>query len=183
MSTESFSIVDAQDEHLHVVFSKQELHRNGGYHRSVHVFVEVFGGLFILQKKAVSTENGGKWSSAASGHVRCGESYKIAAVRELKEEIGLKADEEELNEVVKVSPSIANGNEFSTLFTYLMDPREEELELDQNEVDEIVICPLIDIIGDIEKYKDEYSPAFIELFNIFLAVEKGMNAMPTEGVN
>ena len=178
MSVESFSIVDARDEHLRVVFGKQALHRNGGYHRSVHVFVEVFGGLFILQKKAAGTENAGKWSSSASGHVRCGESYKKAAVRELEEEIGLKVDEEELCEIVKVSPSIANGNEFSTLFTYLMDPREEDLELDQVEVDEIVIGALIDVIGDVEKHRDEYSPAFVELFNIFLALEKGI-----EGVN
>lgn len=176
MSVESFSIVDARDDHLRVVFGKKALHRNGGYHRSVHVFVEVFGGLFVLQKKAVGTENAGKWSSSASGHVRCGESYKEAAVRELEEEIGLKIDAEELCEIVKVSPSATNGYEFSTLFTYLMDPKEEELELEPSEVDEIVIGALIDVIWDVEKYRDEYSPAFVELFNIFLALEKGMEA-------
>jgi 8-oxo-dGTP pyrophosphatase MutT (NUDIX family) len=178
MSVELFSIVDARDEHLRVVLGKQALHRNGGYHRSVHVFVEVFGGLFILQKKAAGTENGGKWSSSASGHVRHGESYREAAVRELEEEIGLEIDGEELCEIVKVSPCVANGNEFSTLFTYLMDPKEEELELDPSEVDEIVISALIDVIEDVEKYRDEYSPAFVELFNIFLALEKGI-----EGAN
>lgn len=176
MSVESFSIVDAKDEHLRTVFGKEALHRNGEYHRSVHIFVEVFGGLFVLQKKAASTENGGKWSSSASGHVRCGESYREAAVRELKEEIGLEIDRDELCEIVKVSPSTTNGNEFSTLFTYLMDPKEEELELDPSEVDEVVIGALIDVIRDVEKYRDEYSPAFVGLFNIFLALEKGIDS-------
>lgn len=176
MNIEAFSIVDSKDNYLRTVFGKRALHLSAGYHRSVHVFVEVFGGLFILQKKAASTENGGKWSSSASGHVRCGESYREAAVRELEEEIGLEIDGEELCKITKVFPSIANGSEFSTLYTYLMDPKEEELTLDPSEVDEIVIGALIDVIWDVEKYKDEYSPAFVELFNIFLALEKGMEA-------
>jgi len=155
MKIESFSIVDARDSHLRVAFSKEDLRRNSGYYRYVHVFVEVFGGLFILQKKAAGTENAGKWSSSASGYVRYNESYREAAVRALEEEIGLKIDAKELGEVIKVSPSVAHGNEFSMLLTYLMSPNDEELELDPSKADEIVIGALTDVINDVEKYRDE----------------------------
>lgn len=183
MNMEPFSIVDSNDEHLRTVFGKYNLHISGGYHRAVHIFVEVFGGWFILQKKAAETENGGKWSSSVSGHVRCDESYEEAAIRELDEEIGLKVKKDDLQKVMKIPPSDKNTNEFVTLFTYLMDPDQEDLKLDANEVDEVIIGKLADIIGDVEKHKNEYSPAFVDLFNKFLALERGIELSLNETAN
>lgn len=174
---ESFSVVNASDEHMFLVYGKNNLHNAGGYHRAVHVFVEIFGGKFVLQKKAKRTENAGKWSSSVSGHVRYNESYEEAAVRETKEELGLNVSSKELHRIAKIPPSLENGGEFVTLFTYLMDPEEEEIKLESDEVEELVTCKLEDIIEDVEKNRAEYSPAFVEAFNIFLVLEKG-----TEGV-
>ena len=174
---ETFSIVNKKDEHLMTVHSKDHLHKNGGYHRAIHVLVEVFGGLFILQKKSKGTENGGKWSSAVSGHVRYSEGYEEAAIREMNEELGIKADRRDLNKIAKIGPSKKTDNEFVTIFTYLMDPRNEKLKLDEKEVDEIVVSKLSDVIEDVEAHIDEYSPAFIEVFNAFLSLEKGMGGI------
>lgn len=174
---ETFSIVDRRDEHLLTVFSKSQLHKNGGYHRAVHVLVEVFGGLFILQKKSEGTENEGKWSSAVSGHVRYGESYEAAAMREMNEELGIKADQKDLNKIAKIGPSRNTDNEFVTIFTYLMDPNNEELRLNKEEIDEVVISELSSVIEDVVDHTDEYSPAFIEVFNTFLSLEKGMEGI------
>lgn len=178
---EPFSIVNKKDEHILVVYGKDQLHKNGGYHRSVHILVEVFGGLFILQKKAKGTENEGKWSSAVSGHVRYNEDCEKAAIREMEEELGIKADLKDLDKIAKIGPSKKTGNEFITIFTYLLDPEEEKLELDPKEVDEIAIDRLIDVIGDVEAHIDEYSPAFIEVFNTFLSLEKGMEGVINSG--
>lgn len=180
MSVEPFSIVNSKDKHLYTVFGECALHLNGGYHRAVHIFVESFGGLFILQKKDADTENSGKWNSAAFGHVKYGESYREAAVRELEEKIGLEVDEKELSIIMKMGPNHENGNEFVTLFTYLMDPGLENIELNSDEVDEVIINKLIDVIKDVEKHKDEYSPTFVDLFNKFLALEKGIEGTADE---
>jgi isopentenyldiphosphate isomerase len=177
---ESFSIVNKQDEHLFVIFGKENLHTNGGYHRAIHILVEVFGGNFLLQKKSKSTENGGKWSSAVSGHVLYNESYEEAAVREIKEELGLSISPEDLKRIAKIKPSIYNGNEFVVVFSYLMDPKKEILELDPKEVDEVVVSKLNDVIEDAENHMDEYSPAFIEAFNVFLTLEKGIEGVSDE---
>jgi len=177
---EMFSIVNKKDEHILTVYGKDNLHEYGRYHRAVHVLVEVFGGLFILQKKAKGTENEGKWSSAVSGHVQYNESYEEAAIREMHEELGIKADQEDLNKLAKIGPSESLSNEFVTIFTYLMDPENEKLKLDEKEIDEIVISKLPDVIEDIEAHMDEYSPAFIEVFNTFLSLEKGMEGVIDE---
>jgi isopentenyldiphosphate isomerase len=159
------------------VFGKNALHTTPGYHRSIHIFVEVFGGKFLLQKKSKGTENAGRWSSAVSGHVRYKEGYIDAAIREADEELGLAISTVELHKVTKMPPSAINGYEFSTLFTYLMDPETEKLTLDPTEVDEIVIARLMDVVNDVEKHRNEYSPAFVELFNIFLALERGIEGV------
>jgi isopentenyldiphosphate isomerase len=172
---ESFNIVDEHDNPIPgVLVDKKFLHKMTGFHRAIHILVEVFGGKFLIQKKAIHTENGGKWSSAVSGHVRSGETYAEAAIREAKEELGLEINEKDLHEIAKLPPSEATANEFVTIFSYLMDPKKEEVSLLSGEVDEIIICPLNDLISDVDKNRSSYSPAFIEAFNMFLALEKGL---------
>jgi isopentenyl-diphosphate Delta-isomerase len=180
MDIESFSIVNSKDEHMLVIFGKENLHKNGGYHRAVHILIEVFGGLFVLQKKAKGTENAGKWSSAVSGHVRYNESYEEAAMREMEEELGLKIEKKDLHRIAKIKPSADNGNEFVVVFSYLMDPEEEVLKPDPKEVDEIVMGKLDDFIEDVESHMDEYSPAFVGAFNVFLVLEKGIEGANNE---
>ena len=169
--TEQFSIVNGEDEHLYIVHGKENLHQSNasGYHRAVHIIVEAFFARLVLQKKAKGTENAGKWSSGVSGHVRFNESYKEAAIREAKEELGLEIDPDELHKIVKMPPSDNNGGEFVMIYTYLINPEEEVLKVNSTEIDEIVIGKMFDLIVDIENHKDDYSPAFVEIFNVCLA--------------
>ncbi|MBP5344358.1 MAG: NUDIX domain-containing protein [Alphaproteobacteria bacterium] len=49
-------------------------------------------GNIILQRIALTKKtDAGKWSYSAGGHVDAGESYEVAALRELNEEMGIKA--------------------------------------------------------------------------------------------
>lgn len=144
------------------------MHSNNYRHRGVHVFIEVFGGYFIIQKKAFNTENEGLLSSAVSGHVRYSETYKEAAVREAEEELGLKIDPDELEEIAYVYPCKETNNEFVRLYSYLLDPSEETIHINEIEVDGIIIMPLREIIEDVDENPTKYSPAFKFLLNIFI---------------
>jgi isopentenyldiphosphate isomerase len=173
---ESFYLVDEKDQVIpNLLVDKAHLHKSDKFHRAVHVLIEIFGGRLIIQKKAAHTENGGKWSSSASGHVRANETYEEAAIRETKEELGLELDRSDLDEITKIAPSEATGNEFVTLYYYLMDPENEKIDLSSDEVDEVIICPLGNVIDDVDTNGEEYSPAFIAVFNKFLTLEKGMD--------
>ena len=51
-------------------------------------------GNIILQKIALTKKNdAGKWSYSAAGHVDAGETYEQAALRELKEEMGIQVND------------------------------------------------------------------------------------------
>lgn len=90
MSEEIFDIVNERDEVVGQA-TRAEVHAQGLMHRAVHVLVFNRRGEVFLQKRSLSKDRSpGLWDSSASGHVDSGESYDACAVRELREEIGLK---------------------------------------------------------------------------------------------
>jgi predicted NUDIX family NTP pyrophosphohydrolase len=135
--------------------------------RQVHVLVEVFGGRFLLQKG-----RDGKWNSGAFGNVGLNESVATAAIRALKKDLGLSARPTELREISMIGPSKESDNKPVTLFSYLMNPEKEALKLDVGKVNEAVMDKLMAIVEDVKEHRDEYSPIFVQVFNIFLALER-----------
>lgn len=90
MPEEIFDVVNERDE---VIDRKprSEVHRLGLMHRAVHVLVFNSRGEVFLQKRSMKKDTSpGLWDSSASGHVDSGENYDTCAVREVREEIGLK---------------------------------------------------------------------------------------------
>ena len=169
-SEESLVAVNSEDEEILILHGKDGLHKHGYIHRSSHMFIETFGGGFILQKKAKGTENAGKWSSAASGHVRHKETYKDAVIRKAMKDLGIEIIEEDLKEITKVQPCKETGNEFVTIYSYLL-CESETIDLNVEEVGGIIICSLKEIVEDIAFNRDKYSPTFIFLLNVYLSIE------------
>ena len=88
---EWFDVVNERDEVLRRA-TRREVHANGWWHRAVHVLVFDAAGRVFLQKRSLLKDlSPGMWDSSCSGHVDSGEDYDAAAVRELHEEIGLRA--------------------------------------------------------------------------------------------
>ena len=92
MPEDIFDVVNERDE---VIDRKprSEVHRLGLLHRAVHVLVFNSRGQIFLQKRSMKKDRQpGVWDSSASGHVDSGEDYDTTAVREVREEIGLRLD-------------------------------------------------------------------------------------------
>ena len=110
MSEEIFDVVNELDE----VVGKRprsEVHRLGLMHRAVHVLVFNARGEVFLQKRSMSKDRQpGLWDSSASGHLDSGEAYDACAIRELREEIGLRLDAPPLR-LFKLSASIETDQE------------------------------------------------------------------------
>jgi isopentenyldiphosphate isomerase len=90
MSEEIFDVVNERDE-VTGQLPRREVHRLGLKHRAVHVLVFNRAGQIFLQKRSMRKDIWpGAWDSSASGHLDTGEDYDACAVRELREEIGLR---------------------------------------------------------------------------------------------
>lgn len=92
------------------------IHAQGLLHRAVHILVFNQGNELFLQKRSESKDiNPGLWDSSAAGHVDPGESYLHCARREIKEELGVQADQS-LSLVLKLPAIPKTGMEFVQVY-------------------------------------------------------------------
>lgn len=170
MDEEKFAVVSKVDNTIFSVYGKEALHTGRNFHRSIHIIIETHGGGIILQKKADGTENAGKWSSSVSGHVRYNETYRQAAVREAKEELGIEIELEEIYEISKIHPCANNGYEFMMVYSYLINPNEETIIPNPDEIDSVIIAQLSSVTEDINENRSSYSESFIMALDVLLTM-------------
>uniref|UniRef100_A0A0D9VM28 Nudix hydrolase domain-containing protein n=1 Tax=Leersia perrieri TaxID=77586 RepID=A0A0D9VM28_9ORYZ len=71
---------------------RSEVHRDGDYHRAVHVWIySESTGELLLQRRADCKDSWpGQWDISSAGHISAGDSSLSSAQRELHEELGIK---------------------------------------------------------------------------------------------
>ena len=115
MNEDIFDVVNEHDEIIGRE-PRSVVHARGLRHRAVHVLVFNAAGQLFLQKRSMTKDNEpGLWDSSCSGHVDSGESYAVAAERELMEEIDLLVDEP-MEELFKIEASAGTGWEFAVIY-------------------------------------------------------------------
>lgn len=115
MSEEIFDVVNGRDE-VTGQATRREVHAAGLKHRAVHILVFNARGEIFLQKRSLLKDTAkGKWDSSAAGHVDTGEDYDAAAVRELREEIGLRPGRPPMR-LFKIDACAETGWEFCWIY-------------------------------------------------------------------
>jgi isopentenyl-diphosphate delta-isomerase len=70
---------------------RSRVHKEGLWHRAVHVFLFRSDGRLIIQRRQASKDVWpGAWDLSAAEHLRPGESYAQGALRGLREELGVE---------------------------------------------------------------------------------------------
>jgi len=98
-ATEVFDVVD-ENNRVIARAPRGEVHAKGLRHRAVHVFVfNRHGELWLQRRSHLKDVHPLLWDSSAAGHLDTGETYAAAAVRELKEELGIEAATERIADI------------------------------------------------------------------------------------
>ncbi len=114
---EIFDVVDDRDEVIGRE-TRGRVHALGLKHRAVHVLVFNGRGELFLQKRSLKKDTfPGAWDSSTSGHLDSGEDYDACAVRELWEEIGLKAERAPAR-IFKIAACPETGWEFVWVYRH-----------------------------------------------------------------
>ena len=135
------------------VKERELVHRDGDLHGTVHIFVlreregitEV-----LLQKRSMNKDSfPGRYDISAAGHLSAGQDFGEAALRELEEEIGIRARQEDLqfigflelydDEVFHGKPF--RNHELLAIYFYRNEVKTEDLVLQPEEVDEVRWMP------------------------------------------
>jgi isopentenyldiphosphate isomerase len=120
---------------------RDEAHAQGLWHRTVHVWVRNRSGHLLFQRRSLAKESfPGKWDISAAGHIAAGDASVDAAVREMKEELGVAIDKTELRLLFTmkhgyVSPDGSfRDNEISDVYLCTRPVEEKELTPDPEEL-------------------------------------------------
>ena len=106
----------------------------GVYHKPVWVWVKNTKGDILLQKRARSKREAGKWDLAVAGHVNAGEKCIDACVRETKEELGIdtkRADYRFLKQIVREDHA-----ELVQVYLLQIDVSKEAFVLQEDEIED-----------------------------------------------
>ena len=94
---EMFDILNEDSTSAGYSLPRSQVHREGQWHRSVHVWVADHWDRLLLQQRAFDKDsNPGLWDISTAGHLSAGQNALEAGVRELSEEVGLVVAPERL---------------------------------------------------------------------------------------
>jgi len=121
--------------------AKSEIHKNGDWHRTVHIWIINSREEVLLQRRSEKMENyPNYWDISVAGHISSGENSTTAALREIKEEIGLDLSVTKLKMIGEVSYQLVlnNGtyldNERSDIYLVKIDLDIDKLKLQKDEI-------------------------------------------------
>ena len=109
--TEYIDVISPDGNLTGVSKPRSEIHQEGVWHRSVHIWVLTDKKELLIQQRSLEKESHpGLWDASCAGHIPSGDSSLQTAVRELKEELGLNVRPEELERIFTIESSFVLNN-------------------------------------------------------------------------
>jgi isopentenyldiphosphate isomerase len=162
---EMIEIVAPDGSPTGVAKPRDQIHRAGDWHRTVHVWVMTQARELLLQKRsAIKESHPGLWDVSCAGHIRAGDTSRQAAKRELFEELGLAVEADDLRYLF-TSPSffILNDGTFIDrelidVYLHVTDLHIQGLRLQSEEVEAVTLIPIKTLRARIEQVDTDIVP-------------------------
>ena len=144
MAKEYFDILDENGNKTGKTKLRSEVHRDGDWHKAVHIWIFNKQGEVLLQRRSPDKDSDPNMlDMACAGHLSAGDSSIEGALRELKEELNIEIKPEELKYVKTLKrPSkdkkVFINNEFDDLYIVITDIDIKDMKYQENEISEIL---------------------------------------------
>ena len=114
MSEEQIDILNPDGTPAGYSCGRTRVHAEGLWHRTVHIWAFDREGKILFQLRArVKENNPGLYDTSCAGHISAGDSSIGAAVRELREELGLAKSPRDLEYLFEAThESVLNGGSY-----------------------------------------------------------------------
>lgn len=158
MADELIDVLARDGSPTGVLKLKSEVHRDGDWHRSVHLWIITPDNRILLQRRAATKESHPRmWDISVAGHLSAGEGAIDAAQREAAEELGLWIDRAGLVPLgtVRTEWLLNDGrfleNEYNEIYVVRMEIELASLALQADEVDDVILCTPGELRGRVER--------------------------------
>lgn len=146
MNKEYIDVLDEKGNITGEVKLRKEVHKDGDYHRSAHVWVINSNGDILLQRRCATKDTYPNMLDISSaGHLVAGDDSISCAIRELKEELNLDAETESLiflDTLVKNTRCETSiNNEFADIYLYRTNKEIKDMKFQEEEISEILFVP------------------------------------------
>lgn len=172
---EYIDVFDENNNPIGEVKEKSQAHDDGNLHRTAHVWIINDKNELLLQKRSASKKSHPNcWDISGAGHVKSGENVIDGAIRELKEELGVVAKEQELQYIATIK-STKNPKNMEFQYVYLLrcNKKIDEYIFEDKEVSEVKYVWYEELEKMVEKeveglliHEEEYKSLFKYIRNI-----------------
>lgn len=138
---EQFEVFDENGNRTGTIESRQTVHASGLWHRTVHIWIYRRSQI-LFQKRAQSKDSHpGLWDVSAAGHIEIRETPVEASLRELEEELGINASENDLHYLDTKRFTLVSqkgrfiDREITSIYLYRFEGCVEELSPNPEEVE------------------------------------------------
>mgnify|MGYP003291494180 CR=1 FL=1 len=177
MKKEYFDVLDENGNKTGKTKLRSEVHKDGDWHKAVHIWIINENGDILLQRRcATKDSNPNMLDISSAGHLSAGDNSLQGAVRELKEELNLEVNPDELQfiKTLKRSSKYTEtfiNNEFDDLYILRTKKKISEMQFQKEEISEIFFVSykkFKDMVNskqpDLLRHDDEFEILF-ELFD------------------
>ena len=174
MQEEYLDILDENGNKTNITKKRTEVHRDGDWHKAVHIWIINENGDILLQRRASNRDYPNMLDISCAGHLSAGDDSTTGALRELKEELSLEIDPHELKYIttLKRSPKDRDGfvdNEFDDLYLLRTNKKIEDLTYQKEEISEILFVPYKEFKKMVDNNQSDlviYADVYQVLFNL-----------------
>ena len=146
--TEFFDLLDEQGNKTGQTKARSEVHRDGDWHKVVHIWIANDQDEILLQKRSPNKDSYPNiWDASSAGHLTAGDDSLSCAIREVKEELGLDISPAQLTLIgtrkgsSRPSPTFIN-NEFIDVYLLRLSLDVNKVVFQEEEVSEIKYVPI-----------------------------------------
>lgn len=143
MNEEYFDILDDNGNKTGKKKLRREVHRDGDWHKTVHIWIINQNGDILLQRRAANKDSHPNMLDISSaGHLSEGDESLDGAIRELKEELNIDIKPEELEFICTLKRSSRYSstfinNEFDDLYFLRTNLKVDDIKYEEEEISEI----------------------------------------------
>ena len=173
MAKEYFDLLDENGNKTGKIKLRDEVHRDGDWHKAVHIWIINNSGDVLLQRRCETKDsNPNMLDISSAGHLSSGDNSIDGAIRELKEELNLDVNKEDLQFIKTIKRSVKYtetflNNEFDDMYVLKTDKKISDMKFQKEEISEIMYVPykkFKEMVNnhepDLLRHDEEYSILF-----------------------